>query len=97
VFSGNPDIDEVEMDVLDLLADSISDDIQPGQDEDQNRGFGSKPRDKVDPRKHILRKSLFDLRLIDDQKPPGLDVVSRRGQPGRFNTSQDFLPLNGSD
>lgn len=79
-----PDIDEVKRDILHFLAQPVSDDIQPGEDDNEDRGFGGKPGVGINSRKGLGGKLCFDLRIIDDEKAPGLDVLGRRSQARSF-------------
>ena len=43
VLPGDADVDEIEGDVLDLLADVVGQEVRPGKDDDEHRRFGGKP------------------------------------------------------
>ena len=80
--------------LLDLFADPVCDDIQSSKDHDQNRGFRCKLCDRINPGKNCFGKFFLELRFIDDEKPPRLDIVGRRSQTGGFQAIQDFFPFN---
>jgi len=91
VLTGDPDVDEKEFRTLKPAADLMNNDIKPGQDDDERRGLGREFRHGVDPGESLAGQFILERRTIDDQKPPGLGILTRRREPGRFQAGQELL------
>jgi hypothetical protein len=94
VLAGDADIDHVEGNLLDLSAEPVGQEIEPSQDENENRGFGRETAAGINPGKGFFGESGLKIRLIEDKESPGLGILGRRGQARRFKAGRDFCAFD---
>jgi hypothetical protein len=94
VFSGDAHVEEVERNALELGAQTVGDEFDLDQQDDDDRGPRGKLRPGVDAGEGRGREPVLELGLVDDDEAPGLNVVGRGRQPGRFETGPDLLGVD---
>jgi hypothetical protein len=77
MFSGDTDIDEIVMRSLNLLTQTVSQDIRFSTDGNNYRRQGRPPGKPVNTGKCLFTEQCNGFRFIQDNEPPGLHVLSR--------------------
>ena len=95
MLPGDADVQEVVRHALDLPPEAPGDEIDPGQDEDEDGGRVGEAGGRVDARERGLGEARLELRVVDDDEPPGLGILGGRSGLGRPEAGQDLLALDG--